>query len=75
MAEEFGKRIYREAWKRGWSTALKNAAVGDGAEWIWNLAGQYFPGAVQMNREFPAPEPVAQLQRQLDQFRGTVFIR
>ncbi|MBI3695274.1 MAG: ISKra4 family transposase [Acidobacteria bacterium] len=47
-AEEFGKRIYLEAWKRGWSRAKKKVVMGDGAEWIWNLAEQYFPGAVQI---------------------------
>jgi hypothetical protein len=47
-AEEFGKRIYLEAWKRGWSRAVKKVVMGDGAEWIWNLAQQHFPGAVQI---------------------------
>ena len=31
-AEEFGKRLYVEAWKRGWSRAEKKVVVGDGAE-------------------------------------------
>src|SRR3989442_11666965 len=47
-AEEFGKRIYLEAWKRGWNRAAKKVEMGDGAEWIWNLADPYFPGAVQI---------------------------
>ena len=47
-AEQFGKRLYVEAWKRGWSRAQKKVVVGDGAEWIWNLADQHFPGAVQI---------------------------
>ena len=47
-AEEFGKRLYLEACRRGWSRAEKKVVMGDGAEWIWNLAGQYFPGAVQI---------------------------
>ena len=47
-AEEFGKRLYVEAWKRGWSRAPKKVVLGDGAEWIWNLAQQHFPGAVQI---------------------------
>ena len=42
-AEEFGKRIYLEAWNRGWSRAVKKVVIGDGAEWIWNLADQHFP--------------------------------
>jgi hypothetical protein len=47
-AEEFGKRLYLEAWKRGWSRAQKKVVIGDGAEWISNLAQEYFPGAVQI---------------------------
>ena len=47
-AEEFGKRIYLEAWKRGWGRALKKVVMGDGAEWIWNVADQYFPHATQI---------------------------
>jgi hypothetical protein len=37
-AEEFGKRLYLEVWNRGWSRAAKKVVMGDGAEWIWNLA-------------------------------------
>jgi hypothetical protein len=47
-AEEFGPRIYREAWERGWSRAQRKVVMGDGAEWIWNLAAEYFPGAIQI---------------------------
>ena len=35
-AGEFGKRLYLEAWNRGWSRAEKKVVIGDGAEWIWN---------------------------------------
>jgi hypothetical protein len=47
-AEEFGKRIYLEAWKRGWSRALKKVVMGDTAEWIWNQAELHFPNATQI---------------------------
>ena len=47
-AEEFGKRLYLEAWNRGWSRAAKKVVIGDGAEWIWNLAQLHFPGAIQI---------------------------
>src|SRR5262249_39783648 len=47
-AEACGKRLYWEAWNRGWSRAQKKGALGDGAEWIWNLAGQHCPGGVQI---------------------------
>lgn len=47
-AEEFGLRLYTEAWRRGWSTARRKVVLGDGALWIWNLADQHFPGATQI---------------------------
>ncbi len=47
-AEAFGKRIFLEAWKRGWSRARKKVILGDGAEWIWNMASEHFPGGIQV---------------------------
>ena len=47
-AEEFGYRIYSEAWRRGWEWAKLKVVLGDGAVWIWNLANQHFPGAIQI---------------------------
>lgn len=47
-SEEFGKRLYLEAWKRGWSRAAKKVVMGDGSEWIWNQAHTHFPGATQI---------------------------
>ena len=64
-AEEFGKRIYLEAWKRGWSRAQKKVVMGDGAEWIWNLAEQYFPGAVQIVDLYHARQHLWELVRKL----------
>lgn len=64
-AEEFGKRIYLEAWNRGWSRAEKKVVMGDGAEWIWNLAEQYFLGAVQIVDLFHARQHLWELARKL----------
>jgi len=64
-AEEFGKRIYVEAWKRGWSRAEKKVVMGDGAEWIWNLAEQHFPGAVQIVDLYHARQHLWDLARKL----------
>src|SRR3974377_870748 len=47
-AVEFGKRIYWEAWKRGWSRARKKVVIGDGAEWIWNLVAEKLLGAPRL---------------------------
>jgi len=64
-AEEFGKRIYLEASKRGWSRAVKKVVMGDGAEWIWNLADQYFPRAIQIVDLFHARQHLWELARKL----------
>jgi hypothetical protein len=64
-AEEFGKRIYLEAWKRGWSRAEKKVVMGDGAEWIWNLADQHFPGALQIVDLYHARQHLWELARKL----------
>jgi hypothetical protein len=64
-AEEFGKRIYLEAWKRGWNGAEKKVVMGDGAEWIWNLADQHFPGAIQIVDLYHARQHLWELARRL----------
>lgn len=64
-AEEFGKRIYLEAWKRGWSRAAKKVVIGDGAEWIWNLADLHFPGAIQIVDLYHARQHLWDLARKL----------
>jgi hypothetical protein len=64
-AEEFGKRLYVEAWKRGWSRAKTKVVLGDGAEWIWNIADQHFPGAVQIVDLYHARQHLWELARKL----------
>jgi hypothetical protein len=64
-AEEFGKRLYLEAWKRGWSRAQKKVVMGDGAEWIWNLAEVHFPGAIQIVDLYHARQHLWELARKL----------
>jgi hypothetical protein len=64
-AEEFGKRIYLEAWKRGWSRAVIRVVLGDGAEWIWNIADLQFPGAIQIVDLYHARQHLWDLVRQL----------
>jgi len=64
-AEEFGKRLYLEAWNRGWSRAQKKVVIGDGAEWIWNLADPYFLGAVQVVDLYHARQHLWDLARKL----------
>jgi hypothetical protein len=47
-ADVFGRRIYREALDRGLDRAKTKVVLGDGAPWIWNIADEHFPGAIQI---------------------------
>src|SRR5205814_490094 len=64
-AEQFGKRIFLEAWKRGWSRALIKVVLGDGAEWIWNLVDLHFPGAIQIVDLYHARQHLWEVARRL----------
>lgn len=64
-AEAFGLRIYSEAWRRGWSRAQKKVVIADGAIWIWNLADQHFPGAVQIVDLFHARQHLWEVSAKL----------
>lgn len=64
-AAEFGKRIYLEGWRRGWRRAAKKVMMGDGAEWIWNVADEHFPGAIQIVDLYHARQHLWELARKL----------
>jgi len=64
-AAAFGRRIWSEAWRRGWSRARKKVILGDGAAWIWNLAHEYFPGAIEIVDLYHAREHLWQLASKL----------
>jgi hypothetical protein len=49
---EFAARAMREATRRGFDRAGRRAVLGDGAPWIWNLATEHFPDAVQIVDRF-----------------------
>jgi hypothetical protein len=48
QASEFAQRAAREATRRGFDQAPRYVVLGDGAPWIWNLADEQFPGAIQI---------------------------
>ena len=62
---EFGPRLYLEAWNRGWEMAAKKVVIGDGAPWIWNIADDHFPGAVQIVDIFHARQHLWDVARKL----------
>ena len=64
-AEEFGRRLYREACTRGGSRARLQVVMGDGAEWIWNLAAEHFHGALQIVDLYHARQHLWEVARTL----------
>lgn len=64
-AEQFGRRLYTEAWQRGWSRALLKVVLGDGSIWIWNNADRHFPGAIQIADLYHAREHIWELAAKL----------
>ncbi len=64
-AEQFGLRLYTEAWRRGWSRAHQKVVIGDGAVWIWNLTEQHFPGAIQIVDLYHARQHLWELSAKL----------
>ena len=60
-AEKFGWRIYTEALRRGLAKAQRVVILGDGAEWIKNLAEIHFPEATLIIDLYHAREHISEL--------------
>jgi Uncharacterised protein family (UPF0236) len=54
----FGWLLYQLALHGGLEQAQQVVVIGDGAPWIWNLAAEHFPGAVQIVDLYHAKEHV-----------------
>lgn len=63
---DFGAMLHAEALKRGYATARTTVFLGDGAEWIWNLAEDRFHGAVQIVDFYHASEHLHTLCQSLE---------
>ena len=44
---DFAARVLREASRRRFDHVVRQVVVADGAPWIWNLASEHFPRAIQ----------------------------
>jgi hypothetical protein len=62
-AEDFGRRCLAEAGRLGLSGATDLTVLGDGAEWIWNIAAERFPKADQNLDVYHATEYLTDLAR------------
>jgi hypothetical protein len=56
---EFAARAMREATRRGFDRAQRQAVLGDGAPWIWNVATEHFPDAIQIVDRFHAKQHIS----------------
>ena len=61
----FAQRVEREAHRRGFDRAMRQAVLGDGASWIWNIASEYFPAATQIVDRFHAKERLSAVAKVL----------
>lgn len=59
----FAQRVQREAVRRSVSQASRVVVIGDGAAWIWNIAGELFPKAIQIVDRFHAKQHLAELAK------------
>lgn len=60
---EFASRVVREATRRGFERATRGVVLGDGAKWIWNLADEHFPGAIQIVDRFHAKQHLSDVAK------------
>src|SRR5216683_8204524 len=61
----FAQRVGREALRRRFEQALHQVVLGDGAPWIWNIAEDQFPEAVQIVDRFHAKQHLSELGKAL----------
>ena len=63
VPSDFAQRVEREATRRGFDRASRRVVLGDGAPWIWNLADEFFPGAIQIVDRFHAKEYLSKVAK------------
>ena len=64
-SSEFGQRAYREGCRRRFDQAPRRVVLGDGAAWIWNLADEQFPGAIQILDRFHAKQHLSDAAKEI----------
>jgi hypothetical protein len=69
-AAPFGTLMAGEALRRGAAHVRQLVVLGDGAVWIWNLAGRHFPEATQVVDLYHAREHLHELARFLEFILG-----
>ncbi len=62
---EFSQRVEREATRRGFREAQRSVVLGDGAPWIWCMADEMFPAAIQIVDRYHVKEHLSDLAKVL----------
>lgn len=62
---EFAQRVEREAIRRRFGKAHRRVVLGDGAPWIWNIAEELFPDAIQIVDRFHLKENLTRVSKAL----------
>jgi hypothetical protein len=65
QASEFTQRVWREAQRRRFERAGCRVVLGDGAPWIWNLAQELFPGAIEIVDRFHVKQHLCEVAKAL----------
>lgn len=60
---EFAERVLREATRRGFDRALRRAILGDCAVWIWDIAAELFPSAIQIADRYHVKERLCTISK------------
>jgi hypothetical protein len=65
QASAFAQRVWREAQRRRFEQAARRVVLGDGAPWIWNLAQELFPGAIEIVDRFHVKQHLSDVAKAL----------
>ena len=60
---EFTQRVLREAMRRGFEQTPRPVVLGDGAAYIWNIAQELFPGALQIIDRYHVKEHLSDVAK------------
>ena len=65
VPSEFAARVERETTRRGFDRAARRVVLGDGAKWIWSLATEHYPDAVQIVDRFHAKQHLSDVGKSI----------
>jgi len=65
VLSEFHQRVLRETTRRCFTQARRTVVIGDGAAWIWNIADELFPEAIQIVDRFHVKEHLSLVAKTL----------